>query len=300
MNEQDSDSGPGTPTDKHGADDRASKTPSPARKSRWRPGVWLATLSTVVAVATGMFTLRDQIVPSSAGRAEADPTAFEYSVGGICDALNEDERTLVANDHRLANQLKRATTLTSQRNAILDSWDEVLNQSQYELAQFEGLQVPASFLVRERETQQVWSPIAELERQFVERLNAATDESDLSAAIQTLPAARTTIASDGVTLGAGLTYLGQGHCTLDGPVNIPTVTLHPITPPVKPPSSTTKTSAPPVTPPTGPTTTIAPPVTPPTGPTTTIAPPVTPPTGTTTTTAPPINTTTTTATAGGG
>jgi len=47
---------------------RQSRTPSKARGQQQRawwslraPGVWLTTLSTVVAVATGMFTLRDQI-----------------------------------------------------------------------------------------------------------------------------------------------------------------------------------------------------------------------------------------------
>ena len=36
-----------------------------------RPAVWLATLSTVVGIATGMFTLRDQVFPRASGTAVA-------------------------------------------------------------------------------------------------------------------------------------------------------------------------------------------------------------------------------------
>jgi hypothetical protein len=54
----------------------------------FRPGVWLATLSTMVGVATGMFTLRDEIFPNESGRAEASVPDFQRSVGQICQDLN--------------------------------------------------------------------------------------------------------------------------------------------------------------------------------------------------------------------
>jgi hypothetical protein len=58
-----------------------------------RSGVWLTTLSTVVAVATGMFTLRDQIFPVDAGNAQASRAPYEQSVGHLCNAGNAAQRT---------------------------------------------------------------------------------------------------------------------------------------------------------------------------------------------------------------
>jgi Phage integrase family len=229
------------------------------------------------------------------------PIAYEYSVGPICDGLNQEQQDLVANDNLLARRLRTAETPTAQRNAVLDSWDEVLDQSQYWLAQFEGLAVPDSLLARERTTQAAWSQIVGLIRGFVERLNAVTNATTLGSVVNALPPLRTTISTDGVTLAAGLEYLGGGHCMLDQPVTIPTVTLPgrgtttvprqvsppatptTVPPPVSPPTTSTTSVAPPVGPPTSATTTVAPPVGPPTSATTTVAPRVSPPTTSTTT-----------------
>lgn len=282
MDERDSGSEPDTPADKPEVDSGPSKR-SPARKRfGWRPGVWLTTLSTVVAVATGMFTLRNQIFPNSGGGADASPLAYEYSVGPICRGLNRDQEGLRANDKLLAKRLRVAETPTAERNAVLDSWDETLDQSEYWLARFKSLAVPNSLRARERTTEGAWSQMVGTMQGFVQRLNAVTSPGALASAVGALPRSRTTISMDGVTLAAGLQYLGGGQCILDQPITIATVTL---------PGHRSKLLTPSVNPPTRPagTPTVAPPVTPPT--TTTIAPPVSPPTSTTT--APPTSPATT-------
>lgn len=84
--------------------------------------IWLATLSTVVGVATGMFTLRDQVFPGESGTAGAvSESAFRADVGEICDELNDGERARVPDDRRLARELKKARTNVAQRDALLDN-----------------------------------------------------------------------------------------------------------------------------------------------------------------------------------
>src|SRR3954454_16754751 len=51
--------------------------------------IWLTTVSTVVAIATGMFTLRDQVFPHAAGTATAESVvAYQQQVGRVCDEVN--------------------------------------------------------------------------------------------------------------------------------------------------------------------------------------------------------------------
>ena len=83
--------------------------------------VWLATLSTVVGVATGMFTLRDQLFPSEAGTAGAvSESAYRVKTGQICDEVNSAERARVRELRPLNRRLRRAKTTMQQRNALLD------------------------------------------------------------------------------------------------------------------------------------------------------------------------------------
>ena len=190
-----------------------------------RPGVWLGTVSTVVAIATGMFSLRDQIFPSDAGTAAASTIGYQTSVGEICMALNQANGALNSNADNLARRLAKARTPLAQRNAVLDSWNVVLNSSQYELGMFEGLDVPSGLAARERMTAAAWSRIVARLRGFTKRLDAASDDAALMAAVLTLPAMGQANAADLVTRTAGLTELGGGRCQLDRPANVRTITL---------------------------------------------------------------------------
>jgi hypothetical protein len=197
-----------------------------------RSGVWLTTVSTVVAVATGMFTLRDQIFPADAGHAEASRGAYEQSIGQVCDAANEAERERERNAARLAKRLKRARTTLDQRNAVLDSTNEILVSSQHRLASFKGLDAPSVLKTREGDTSAAWGRMVARLEVYAQRLDAVTNRRDLLAVVETLPSMRTGLGRDSVTRDAGLTQLGGGHCELDAPTVTPTITLRDLRQPV--------------------------------------------------------------------
>lgn len=204
--------------------------PPPPRRKRalsWRPGIWLTTLSTVVAVATGMFTLRDQIFPQEAGTAPASVALYEQSVGDICSSLNEADRARAANARRLAKRLRGASGRTplGQRNALLDSIKPVLQRSEHNLARFKGLDAPRTRARLHRETEAGWDDSVWRLRRYAQSLDAATNQDDVLAAVQVLSATRGPLASDGVKRAANLTKLAGGRCRLDEPIVTPTVTL---------------------------------------------------------------------------
>ena len=66
--------------------------PKQGRSSRsWRPNAWLATAGTLVAIATGMVSLRNEISPPRDDNVIASPGAYEQSVGDVCEDLNRAE-----------------------------------------------------------------------------------------------------------------------------------------------------------------------------------------------------------------
>jgi hypothetical protein len=213
-----------------GSDDDTTRRTGPEATGGMlsRPLVWLGTLSTVVAIATGMFSLRDQIFPSDAGTATASASVYQTSVGEVCMALNQANSALGQNADNLANRLAEARTPLAQRNAVLDSWTVVLNSSQYELGLFEGLDVPSAFDAREHVTAAAWNRIVVRLRGFTRQLDDVSDDAALIAAVQTLPAIGEANATDVVTRTAGLTELGGGRCVLNPPANPPTITIPPL------------------------------------------------------------------------
>src|SRR5918992_1019644 len=85
-----------------------------------RAGIWLATMSTVVGLATGMFTLRDQVFPREAGTARAvSAPAYQHEIGRVCDEVNANDRRRVREDRTIKRTLRRARTTMAQRNALL-------------------------------------------------------------------------------------------------------------------------------------------------------------------------------------
>jgi hypothetical protein len=203
----------------------AQPEPSPHRTLSWRLKISLGTLSTVLAVATGMFTLRDQIFPREAGTAHADVNVYERSVGDICDALNAAERARAKNARRLAERLRGAHTTTAQRDALLDSTKAILARSEDGLARFEGLDIPSARASRHRTTDAAWSSSLTQLRGYAERLDTVTSRRDLLAAVGTLSRMRTSLARNAVVRAAGLIALGGPNCRLDPPIVTPTLTL---------------------------------------------------------------------------
>jgi hypothetical protein len=212
-------------------------TPAPRRTLSWRLKISLGTLSTVLAVATGMFTLRDQIFPRESGTARADVNLYERSVGDVCTALNAAERARAANARRLAKRLRSARTNTAQRDALLDSTKAILARSEDGLARFEGLQVPGPRATRHRRTDAAWNRIVTQLRGYAHRLDIAAGRRGLLAAVQTLSNLRTSLARDAVVRSAGLIALGGPNCRLDPPIVTPTITLPGTIRTVTPPST---------------------------------------------------------------
>ncbi len=207
-------------------EDAVAPRSEPAGSGRGRrPVVWLTTVSTVVAVATGMFTLRDQISPKETGSAQASIALYQQLVGDVCSRLNEAEQNRVKNARALVVRLRGAQTTVALRNALLDSTNQVLQPSEQELGQFEGLDVPSEFKSRADETAAAWGRIVKRLAAYAQSLDAVTTRGDLLAAVETLPATRTALADDGVTRAAGLSRLGSARCTLAPPSAIPTITL---------------------------------------------------------------------------
>ena len=199
--------------------------PTGRRWLDWRPGLWLTTLSTVLAVATGMFTLRDRIFPSDSGTAAASPAAFEESVAQICDALNAANAARPRETRALMAKLRASRTAVEARNALLDSWNHNLSVQQTQLSTLEGLDVPAGFRASFQTTTTAWALNVTRVRGFTQHLDAASSARDVVAAVRTLPALRTLLAGDAVTTDAGLRKLGGGRCQLQRPADVPVVTL---------------------------------------------------------------------------
>jgi hypothetical protein len=192
-----------------------ARTGRPAGDLVRRPAVWLTTLSTIVGVATGMFTLRDRVFPRESGGAEASLDVYRQAIGRICDQLNADDMARVAGDRRLAKALRRARTTTDERNALLESARRSIARSAHDLASLRALKPPRSVLADHRTTEQLWGEDLERLRGYAQRLDTAEDRRDVDAAIALLPAMRTKLSDDGVTIDANLKRLAGGQCQLD-------------------------------------------------------------------------------------
>ena len=187
--------------------------------------MWLATTSTVVGLATGMFTLRDELWPRESGRAEASLPAYQQSVGDVCGDLNAVERARVRDARRLARRLRSAGTAAAQRDAVLDSVRLTLAAGGHDLALFQGLDAPRALAQPHRATATAWSRNLALLRGYAHRLDASRNRRQMLAAVETLSRSRPALGRDGIAVRAGLVRLGGGRCRLDPPVIERTITL---------------------------------------------------------------------------
>ena len=237
----------------------ARKPRSPSRRTRrrerregllsQRPAVWLATLSTVVGVATGMFTLRDQVFPGERGTAGAlGSGAYRAHVGRICDALNESDRARRRDDRRLGRELASARTVTTQRDALLDSARRSASRSSHTLAEFAGTPASPELAPTQRKTVAYWRRNLNRVLSYVEQLDRAGDRKDLMAAVNNLSLQRSALARDGQRINEGLERLGAESCDIDPPVVTKTINLpaaptpRPSTPRPAPASQSTATA----------------------------------------------------------
>jgi hypothetical protein len=209
---------------------RAREEPKEPR--RHHAAIWLATLSTVVGIATGMFTLRDQVFPRESGSAQAvSSSAFQSQVGRVCDELNTDDRRRARQIKTIHKQLKRAKTTTAQRNALLDGQRQTIARSGDALASFTALEPPKALRPTHRAVTAVWKRNLARLSEYARRLDRAATRTELLAALEYLLSLRTPLAKDGVELMSGLRRLGGAHCDLRTPINTRTFPLPPLSRP---------------------------------------------------------------------
>jgi hypothetical protein len=209
---------------------RAVAPPGEGHRRLWRhAGVWLATLSTVVGVATGMFTLRDQVFPREAGTAAAvSVPAYQQEVGGICDEVNANDRARARGDKAVKRELQRAKTVIAQRNALLDGVRRTAARSGHTLASLAALVAPPSLEATQTGTQAAWQRNLARLRDYSLRLDQAARRTRVAAAIDHLSTLRPALARDGDRVRAGLQRLGGPNCDLEPPVVTRTYTLPPL------------------------------------------------------------------------
>ena len=203
---------------------------SKRRTTSWshRPAVWLATLSTVVGVATGMFTLRDQVFPGEGSTASAvNEGAYRAHVGRICDEVNESEEMLRQDDRRLARRLKAARTTMAQRDALLDAARRSAARSSHALSELAGMQAPEATAAVHRATVARWRRNVDRVLGYIERLDRAANRKGLMVAVDRLSLERSALARDGQRVNEGLVHLGADSCDIDPPVVTQSITLPP-------------------------------------------------------------------------
>ena len=197
----------------------------PSRVVGHRAKIWLATVSTVVGVATGMFSLRDQVFPSEAGSAGAMSTSvYEQHVGRICDEVNANDRLRAHEDSKIRVGLPRAQTTIDQRNLLLDAVRRTAARDGQTLASFTGLAAPKALASVRHATGTAWNRNLARVRDYALRLDGAGTRAQLVAALVHL---RPSIAADHVTVAAGLERLGAAECDLQPQRVTRTFTLPP-------------------------------------------------------------------------
>ena len=179
-----------------------------------RPAVWLATLSTVVGIATGMFTLRDEVFPDERRLPSAvDADAYRAHIGRLCDEINTSERARRRDDRKLARELKAARGTLAARDALLDAARRSSARSSHTLAEFAGMQAPRASAAVHRATVVRWRRNVDRVLAYVERLDRAADRKALDAAVDRLSLERSTLARDGLRVNEGLERLGATTAT---------------------------------------------------------------------------------------
>ena len=195
---------------------RTPQTPADRGRFRRHPGVWLATLSTVVGVATGMFTLRDQVFPREAGTAVAvSAPTYQRDIGGVCDELNDNDSFQARDEKAIEKRLQRAKTTIAQRNALVDGVRRTASRSAHALAAFNALEPPAAFAAVRRDTETAWSRHLERLRDYAMTLDRAGTRAQLVAALNHLVTLRPAHARDSDKLRSGLERLGDANCDLE-------------------------------------------------------------------------------------
>jgi hypothetical protein len=211
---------------------QAPQAPTKTKEHKRQAAIWLATLSTVVGIATGMFTLRDQVFPRESGSAQAvSVSAFQQQVGDVCDDVNTDDSRRARQVKTIHRQLERAKTTTAQRNALLDGQRQTIARSGDALASLTALEPPKALRPTGHAVTAAWKRNLARLSEYARRLDRAATRTQLEAALEYLSGLRAPLVQDGVELMAGLRKLGGPNCDLRTPINTKTFPLPPLNTP---------------------------------------------------------------------
>ena len=202
--------------------------PSFASRVPRRPAVVLATLCTAVVVGTGMFAIRDSLLPGQSSTAGASMVSYQKAVGKICTHVNMADRQAAADARRLKRRLRTARDILEQRDALLDAVRRTNAGTAYELSQFKGLSSPTSLTRRHRSTLAAWSANQRRVVEYQRRLDGAGGRPRLLASIRYLASIRPKLARGGIDVRAGLVNLGGARCRLAAPIVTSTIRLPPL------------------------------------------------------------------------
>jgi hypothetical protein len=206
---------------------RRTPTADPKRNPlRGRATVWLATISTVVGVATGMFTLRDHVFPRESGTAAAGSLpVYQAQVGRVCDELNDDDSRRARENRSAEATVEKARTTLIQRNALLDAQRRTIARSSHALSRFTALETPAAMAAVSRSTEASWDRNLGRLRTYALKLDRAGARPQLLNAVDYLSSQRPNLSDDGVRLMSGLRHLGGTSCDISTPRITKTFTI---------------------------------------------------------------------------
>src|SRR3954452_4785065 len=154
-----------------------SRTPPPAAKgggfSRCAQ-VWLATLGTVVGVATGMVALANNVLPKHSDDAEATPSpVVQQTVGSICDDVNRHDADRVSDAKLLHRRLRPGRTALQVRDALLESYQRTLRNAEHDETRLAALHSPRASAATQRAAARAWTNNLERLRGIVAALDDA-------------------------------------------------------------------------------------------------------------------------------
>ena len=223
----------GEPDDKDLGHDRPCASQKQRLRSWWERGsIWRR-------VVIGCFTFLGTLASISGGSAlavgwsgnsgpsESTKVAeYQKNIGAICSDLNLEASALIQNADDLARRLKTANTLTSEKTAVLDSWNAELDDSDHELSIFEAQNAPnAEMAGWQNRTAAAWEDMDSRIGVYVQRVDAAATSAAFQSAVETGPALRKQLDADKIKRAKGLNVLGGGSCVLSPPTIPPALLL---------------------------------------------------------------------------
>ena len=191
-----------------------------------RIGVWLTTVSTVVAIATGMFTLRDSIWrPEPEARPpRAAPVStpslitsnqeaeFKQAATKVCERLNKDERARLRDMRRLKARLEHVTTGLDQADELLLVVNRMKDRSMRALASFEGSDAPKRLAAVRSRVASAWRANLGVLKTYARGLDRATSYGDLLVAARRNGSRQDATDENWETVATGLASLGGPPC----------------------------------------------------------------------------------------